>query len=1106
MPLTPDQILEIQKIIELHHYAYIANNLGYDALPDEVIIDLRNKGMLSDESIDLVKQAYQYGQVTSKIDNPNSRNMSYSQFQNYLQKNPMPLNQVEQRAVAMAQVNAGQYCRGLGNTVDKYTGRLLIDADQELRAQFETDIKTSTALNVAKRESIDKLRSDLGWATGDWSRDLKRIAITEVEYAVQQGQDDYLREKYGKDSYVAKIPNPGACKDCLRIHIGPDGQPRIYKLSTLEANSNVGKKAADWEAVIGPVHPHCTCPMIRVPDGWGFDEDGELVPAGKLGVIYKEPKELELALQQEADLEKGLYIGPRGGKWADPKHTIPYKESEGKLTPKVLDSIKVLWRSPEGDMGLWGIPYAMNEKVGQSPKDLYEAKNTKDWIYLGGPGWFGSMSSKDIKEVKRYLATNKNELPNSPGEWSDISKTDIVVPHSVKLAAKNKNVKGPNGNEVIGYKWEWTWGLKESKQEDGLVDAKVSDWENAQNCTSCQRPIVHIYWVKDTNGKIKPYGGDHLNESLGYKSELSQQKLTSIKSKVTDINAEVAKQEKEDKYWTKWYKKTIDKRSASTVPAALNNYRKEAQEKGIAVDIENMSWVYNNKDKLVMRWHNKLISRLTRLFPEWVKSDRPKDDLQKAWKIAKEYSFQGIPIAIETPKGSTRTWVAADGSMGKTVMSGADYGYVKRTVSMDDDELDVFVGPYLESPMVWVIEQQNPDNQLYDEQKCMLGFRNKEDAINCYSANYDNPDTYIFEAYGMDVEAFKRWCGLSPKKGELGKALYVGPRGGKWADPKHTIPWQDEGKANRNEAAQFREDLVEALKNEPTFDRKGNIVLTGYQFSNNPKTKDLVVLLVPKGDSEPGLGKLTNGKDIVVLPVMKGPFDSRHLDTRVTKELVVHELSHFLDKGRDKGKPVNPNDLKVYFNHPSEFNAYFQEGANKAESIKDNWEGRNEKAIEYMFGDKSFKEFKVKISNFWDKDFTKYLSSKNKKKFDKKLYKLWEGLWLKKSINNTAGNRSPAHSAGVNYYIPVPPKEKTKKNKTNRWEADDLFNEIGGSSSIYRDKEIYNFENGISPVYPLVIPEDVKQSKKSARKDAKKNREVVEAELKRRAGNVNEVP
>lgn len=107
-----------------------------------------------------------------------------------------------------------------------------------------------------------------------------------------------------------KRPSPGACRHCLRLHIGPDGNPRIFRLGDLGA-SNVGRRKADWEVVRGATHPFCTCELGRVPAGWGFDEDGRLVPGGTGGVRYEDEGELERAMQYEDELQKSFRIRGR---------------------------------------------------------------------------------------------------------------------------------------------------------------------------------------------------------------------------------------------------------------------------------------------------------------------------------------------------------------------------------------------------------------------------------------------------------------------------------------------------------------------------------------------------------------------------------------------------------------------------------------------------------------------------------------------------------------------------------------------------------------------------------------------------------------------------
>jgi hypothetical protein len=306
MLLTPEQLYEIQKIIETHHAAFTANTMGTDAVPPEVLKELQSKGLLT-ESINSISESYTYGQLLGTKETQTVADMSYQDFKQYMSKNPVPLTELERGAMRMAASSAGQYTRGLGNRVNVATGAILIEADRKLRARMEADIRTATEENIAKRETVEKLKSDLGWATKDWSRDLKRIAVTEKVTAMNQGTADSFKKRHGPDVHVSKRTMPDACKWCKKLYNGPNG-PIVFKLSDLEANgSNVGRKAAEWLPVTDATHPGCQCVMTRVPIGWGYDESGDLVPGGKVD-MYESPEEMERSVRQEDELQKAFKL------------------------------------------------------------------------------------------------------------------------------------------------------------------------------------------------------------------------------------------------------------------------------------------------------------------------------------------------------------------------------------------------------------------------------------------------------------------------------------------------------------------------------------------------------------------------------------------------------------------------------------------------------------------------------------------------------------------------------------------------------------------------------------------------------------------------------
>jgi hypothetical protein len=309
MLLTDAQLHEIRQIIADYHNAFVVNTISPDAVDEMVLQRLKDLGLVNVE-MNVIEDSYLYGRVIEAMEDPKVAKMSYQEFRDYVKRNPVPLSAVEKRAISVAQHTAAQYAVGLGRRVDMETGATLLGEDQALANQMRDTIRTTTAESIARRESAAQLKSKLGWATRDWARDWDRIAITEMHNAHQRGQADSYVTKFGSGVRVAKRVMPDACPHCVRLYVGPDGHPRIFKLSELEKNgTNFKKKVADWKPVLGAVHPHCQCQLIRIPEGWGFAEDGALVPGGEFGVEYGSEEDMELAFKAEMDLVKSAAEG-----------------------------------------------------------------------------------------------------------------------------------------------------------------------------------------------------------------------------------------------------------------------------------------------------------------------------------------------------------------------------------------------------------------------------------------------------------------------------------------------------------------------------------------------------------------------------------------------------------------------------------------------------------------------------------------------------------------------------------------------------------------------------------------------------------------------------
>lgn len=118
--------------------------------------------------------------------------------------------------------------------------------------------------------------------------------------------------------------------------------------------------------------------------------------------------------------------------------------------------------------------------------------------------------------------------------------------------------------------------------------------------------------------------------------------------------------------------------------------------------------------------------------------------------------FHGFDIALENPKGSTRSGTAPGGKAWQSTMA-HDYGYIKRTEGADGDHVDVFIGDQLDSETVYVVDQVDPKTGKFDEHKVMLGFYDEAAARAGYLANYEQGWKGLGTIKAMPLDEFKHW-------------------------------------------------------------------------------------------------------------------------------------------------------------------------------------------------------------------------------------------------------------------------------------------------------------------------------------------------------------
>ncbi len=153
-----------------------------------------------------------------------------------------------------------------------------------------------------------------------------------------------------------------------------------------------------------------------------------------------------------------------------------------------------------------------------------------------------------------------------------------------------------------------------------------------------------------------------------------------------------------------------------------------------------------------------------RLHEEELKVDTNPTEAQKeAGNYKKGHiKINGFDVTIEQPAGSVRSGKDANGKEWSVTMNNT-YGYIRGTESVDGDHIDVFLGPDMNSDMVYVVDQVNTDGS-FDEHKVMMGFPSLEDARSAYLSNYEDGWQGLGNITGVALDEFKKWIDSSKRK------------------------------------------------------------------------------------------------------------------------------------------------------------------------------------------------------------------------------------------------------------------------------------------------------------------------------------------------------
>lgn len=176
---------------------------------------------------------------------------------------------------AMAKLNSPYWV----NTVtfaQQEAGNMIVGLQQKQYNQIHSVIQNA----IKQRNTSGELTSELYDTFGNWNRDWRRIAETEIGNSQNNGQLITELERREPDEdyiFMQGISSAEACPWCLNridgeVFVLLDAPPSRGETVTVDkksypaiwpGKSNYGRSRKNWWVAAGTQHPHCRCTWVR---------------------------------------------------------------------------------------------------------------------------------------------------------------------------------------------------------------------------------------------------------------------------------------------------------------------------------------------------------------------------------------------------------------------------------------------------------------------------------------------------------------------------------------------------------------------------------------------------------------------------------------------------------------------------------------------------------------------------------------------------------------------------------------------------------------------------------------------------------------------------
>lgn len=284
---TESEISRLLGIIDRNIIVLVAKVLGKESLTS------LDKLILRQHNIDFNKiasnlppywKAYLFGRLTGQLTVPQAAQIDYNNFNKYLiQKQYTPPTSREIAEYRAASRRTYEYIKGMGERQKKALNTFISEGELEYLVETKRQetikvVKERMDDGILRRQSVQKITSNIGHQLRSWNQDWGRIVETECQNIYTLGTAQNIMDVHGVDARVYFDVFPGACRHCISLYLtgGIGSMPRIFTVAELLANgTNIGRKSKDWKPVLGTVHPFCRCDLRFIPPGYEWDEDSK---------------------------------------------------------------------------------------------------------------------------------------------------------------------------------------------------------------------------------------------------------------------------------------------------------------------------------------------------------------------------------------------------------------------------------------------------------------------------------------------------------------------------------------------------------------------------------------------------------------------------------------------------------------------------------------------------------------------------------------------------------------------------------------------------------------------------------------------------------------